>query len=843
MSRATDSSTIDPAAGQPAPAWPVLGVAVLVGIAALRCLSPFSPFPYWDFDPTVVPASLLGLGPAVMVTLDWVALAVGLGLVTAAAARGDRLAWWLAGGLAAGTAAVAVHAAAPSLATLGSGRIGISWLAALGTAAGVAVACRDRWHGREARAVAIGLLAGVLAVLVLKGVVQVLVEHPRTVESFRRDRLTIFAANGWTPESPQALGYERRLMQNEPTGWFGLSNVFASFVAAGAVMFTCWLVARARPWLVREPAAPNESAGRLWGLVVGAMALACVGSLVLAGSKGGWGVTLLGVGVAVVWWLVRSRAGAGTLGRVTAALPLLACGAILAGVFARGLAGERLGELSLLFRWFYLEAAVRIFGSRPLLGVGPDGFKEAYLTAKNPLSPEEVQSPHCLPAEWLACLGVGGIALVAVAAVLAWRVGRAGSVSADEDGAGESASIEAARPVLRLVGLTAAVITLACLALERSGITPEGAAVRVAGLAAWATIGMLVARWALGREGAGLWQAVAAGATVLLAHSMIEVTATHGQAGGLMWAWVGLAAGAVGVAGGGGTQSVAAGAMMADRRGGTRTGRAVTLAVLAVVATVGGLHAVGVWRWEAGLARAAAVVRPLAEAGSLVQRLEAQGRATGGTLAEADMVETVRATLSNALDGVPVGTSVRDLRRALNAAELVLVPAAQTELEQAASRIAFDFATEREIRRLRARQAFSLVGAGQGERARELLSGAVWSLDTPAERYPFPARSGLAAWDTSLRLGARQAGLATGDQAVADLRRALVRAMELDPYNLPLALRYWQVVRDTVSSGDPLLDQAARAVLRVDDLQRLDAAVRGLTQEQRRIVEQSLRRD
>ena len=57
-------------------------------------------------------------------------------------------------------------------------------------------------------------------------------------------------------------------------------------------------------------------------------------------------------------------------------------------------------------------------------------------------------------------------------------------------------------------------------------------------------------------------------------------------------------------------------------------------------------------------------------------------------------------------------------------------------------------------------------------------------------------------------------------------------------------LAKWLVkVGDTVSSGDPLLDQAARAVLRLDDLQRLDAAVRGLTQEQRRIVEQSLRRD
>ena len=53
---------------------------------------------------------------------------------------------------------------------------------------------------------------------------------------------------------------------------------------------------------------------------------------------------------------------------------------------------------------------MRVFGDHALTGVGPDGFQQAYLFAKNPLSPEEVSSPHSILFDWLSTLGVAGLA-------------------------------------------------------------------------------------------------------------------------------------------------------------------------------------------------------------------------------------------------------------------------------------------------------------------------------------------------------------------------------------------------------------------------------------------------
>ena len=99
------------------------------------------------------------------------------------------------------------------------------------------------------------------------------------------------------------------------------------------------------------------------------------------------------------------------------AIPLLA-------VVVRGLVGERLSELSLLFRWFYMQGAARIFAQHLPVGVGPDGFQEAYLLAKPVLSPEAVASPHNILWDWLSTLGLFGVAWCVLLVTLAMRVGK-----------------------------------------------------------------------------------------------------------------------------------------------------------------------------------------------------------------------------------------------------------------------------------------------------------------------------------------------------------------------------------------------------------------------------------
>src|SRR5690606_35332276 len=156
-----------------------------------------------------------------------------------------------------------------------------------------------------------------------------------------------------------------------------------------------------------------------WAVVViGAGAAAGLGALGLTYSKGG--LEALGLGVVVVGAQVwMHRRGSRRQARAAGWLMPGAVAAPIVAVVVRGLIGERLGERSLLFRWFYWQGASRIATDHPVAGVGPAGFQEAYLSARPPLSVEEVTSPHGLPFDWWATLGLFGLAWVGLFGLVA----------------------------------------------------------------------------------------------------------------------------------------------------------------------------------------------------------------------------------------------------------------------------------------------------------------------------------------------------------------------------------------------------------------------------------------
>ncbi|NBX40780.1 MAG: hypothetical protein EBR15_05065, partial [Gammaproteobacteria bacterium] len=82
------------------------------------------------------------------------------------------------------------------------------------------------------RAVVAAILLAAAVPIVARGLIQVWIEHPQMVAEFRAHKQEILAARGWAEGSPQALTYERRLVQPEATAWFGLSNVASSALAA-----------------------------------------------------------------------------------------------------------------------------------------------------------------------------------------------------------------------------------------------------------------------------------------------------------------------------------------------------------------------------------------------------------------------------------------------------------------------------------------------------------------------------------------------------------------------------------------------------------------------------------
>jgi hypothetical protein len=213
-------------------------------------------------------------------------------------------------------------------------------------------------------------------------------------------------------------------------------------------------------------------------------------------------------------WRLTSRVA----GLLAVALVVSAVGALL----LRGILGTRMGELSLLFRWYYVEAATRVFLAHPLTGVGPAGFKDAYMLAKPALSPEEVQSPHSVMFDFAATLGVFGLAWVVVFIGWVYRLGVALVARRQPEVSGPATG----RMERWGVVLLACAPTIFSAWLEIPIGTPDSALARMVGLGLWIGVGF-AALALLRRDPDVRWVAALAGLAVAV-HTQIEVTPVWG---------------------------------------------------------------------------------------------------------------------------------------------------------------------------------------------------------------------------------------------------------------------------------------------------------------------------
>ncbi|GIW74463.1 MAG: hypothetical protein KatS3mg103_0985 [Phycisphaerales bacterium] len=549
----------------------------LVLLAALRSLMAYEPMPGWGLDPYTLPIPAGSFGPATSATLDaFTLLLAGAVFVAWPPARWRPWLCWAALLVAVGLVGL-FHGVGDGLrpAELAPA---LAWTAALAGAGAIARAARDR----STAGLLLALLVGLSAVLVAKGLVQRLIEHPATVARFEADKARILAAQGLQEGTAAARAYERRLRQPGITAWLGFSNAVASLLAcAGVAMAALALAAR------------GIAARSL--LALGAAA--ALGLVLIGWSKGAIasaGLGLLAVGIG--WWRIRSAtrsrrpgadsaaAGAASTGRpqhprtskaasgdatepasglgpggprpsgrsrwvglaaVAGALAVV-LGPLLA-VVVRGLVGPGLAERSLLFRWYYLEGALRIALEHPWLGVGPGGFKDAYALAKNPLSPENAASPHSVVFDAAACLGLPvGLGVLALVLWAAWRASAAVlepwvQEPAVACGGRRPARAAAGSRAVRIAGPAAVVlVAMAAEMASLGGLGPWLALPWIAGLVGWVALAVSARRVG----GAGVRLAAASGALVLLAHGQIEMTPVLVGSASLWSAWV-----ALGVAG------------------------------------------------------------------------------------------------------------------------------------------------------------------------------------------------------------------------------------------------------------------------------------------------------
>ncbi|MGV6813496.1 MAG: O-antigen ligase family protein [Phycisphaerales bacterium] len=484
------------------------GLWLVALLAVSRAMIEHDGFPWWASDPFVFSPPVVGLTPIQAIGMNLgVMLASGVSLI-GLWIKGVRMGLISSACLTIGSLWIAYHAF-HSIETV---LIGSNLLAMMCV---FFVASFAHKVG-DAQRILAGVSLGFVLLLVVMGLYEVFVIHPETMKNFEHTRESFFAARGWTPGSFEALAYERRLSQPEPIAWFGLTNVYASFVGAGALAFVML------SWVNRHRAVMR--------LVCVAAALCSVLALMLSGAKGGIGA--VGLGLLVFFVMGRFPKSSFTRNAM-----VISCSLVMLGLIVRGVIGERIGELSMFFRWQYLVGSWRMFVEHPIWGVGPGAFQEHYTLLKPDLSPEDVASPHNLPAALIALLGIGGIACVGV------FISRLREVLPCLQSNGADADAVAAPPPIvmkRVVQLTILAIAIAAVISLRFGapaMNMELVGVQVFGGLLWAGLALVIIRL----DARELNPALLAGGLVLMIHAMIEVTPTW-MVSGMLWALlVGLA--------------------------------------------------------------------------------------------------------------------------------------------------------------------------------------------------------------------------------------------------------------------------------------------------------------
>ncbi|MDI9403926.1 MAG: hypothetical protein QM516_08640 [Limnohabitans sp.] len=475
----------------------VAGLAGILAIASVRSMVLVAPSVWFDVDPARDQMPLLALGAFGSNALD-IALFLSAALALLGercAGRGVRVGFVLLSLLPVPVACV--HADTGVVAENGF-RSG-TWIAAMLAFVALSHLVRDR----TLRAIAIAVLVSLTGLLAVRGIVQVLVEHPATVAYFEETKAQFFATRGWLPDSSAALAYERRLRQPEATGWFGLSNPFSTMMGAGTVGFAALAMFSRR----------TQQSGNT--LLLGMAACACAALLLVNGGKGAIAATLLAA-VVVLVAVRQNRAPSPRWAMALAACALLAVG-------MRWLVGTRVGELSLLFRGYYIEGGLRIFTEPDwfLFGCGAGRLQEFFNAAKPANCPEDVQSLHSMFFDWLVAFGVSGFAWIALFSRAFWLAPTAESdttPSADDER-------RAVRSAKFIPLLACALGVIIASAVERPIVDAFWIGQRIVGITAFTLLATCAVHAAMAISSVALRTIALALGALVLVHAQIETVA------------------------------------------------------------------------------------------------------------------------------------------------------------------------------------------------------------------------------------------------------------------------------------------------------------------------------
>ena len=378
---------------------------VIAAIATARCMMTLLGETWFDVDPAVNPSPAPGLPPHWLMIFDAALLGV--------AAIGLAAESW---GRRGGSPLLLILLGLPFVVMLywifqGGHHVqaGVPWLAGMTAAVTLSHLCRDP----QTRTIVLAIVFAVCGPLILQGLVQWGWTAPDTIAWFEANREEAMRLIGLTPGSPAAQVYERRLYEGAASGWFSSPNLLATVLAACGVA-----------WLAMLVAAKRRGASVVVGAIALVATLACAAVVGATMSTGGMLVLAIGlvlVGVYARTILIR-RVG----GLLAVGIPLAAAVAVIVIVLVLPADTTIPGMRSMVIRGQYVQGAAAIVMEHPSTGVGPAGFQDAWVGVRPIGAPEEVTSPHAMVFDWIAMLGLAGVAWVGLVGALLWRAGTNG---------------------------------------------------------------------------------------------------------------------------------------------------------------------------------------------------------------------------------------------------------------------------------------------------------------------------------------------------------------------------------------------------------------------------------
>jgi hypothetical protein len=229
-------------------------------------------------------------------------------------------------------------------------------------------------------------LASLGIVAFIQSADQFFIENNLMIQQYQDDPDAMLQQLGIEKNSFNHILLEHRLYSKDVRSFFTTGNSTGSF----AILTSFAAIALLAELLKNRKLFPKLSGNR--GLAVLLLAFILLG-LLLSHSKGAIGAFFFAV--VIFFFLMRSRRP-----KLSKNIILAACLiGIIALAYAAALYGLRTGRLpggnSMLVRWQYWDASVKMFLDNHIMGIGGGNFSSYYPQYKTPSAPETVSDPHC----------------------------------------------------------------------------------------------------------------------------------------------------------------------------------------------------------------------------------------------------------------------------------------------------------------------------------------------------------------------------------------------------------------------------------------------------------------